>query len=69
MVSQEFLNFFVDGEDESAASAAEHVRKRSLEHGVDSLVPDDLLGAVEGVLVEDVLPASSCGDAPYPTGS
>lgn len=51
----ELLDFVVDGQDEGSSGSTENVGEGSLEHGGDSFVLDDLLGAVEGVLVKDVL--------------
>ena len=52
---EELLDFVVDGQDEGSSGSTEHVGEGSLEHGGDSFVLDDLLGAIEGVFVEDVL--------------
>ncbi|GMR42213.1 hypothetical protein PMAYCL1PPCAC_12408, partial [Pristionchus mayeri] len=52
---QELLDLVVDSQHKSSTSSTEHVREGSLEHSSHTLVLDDLEGAVQGVLVEDVL--------------
>lgn len=49
------LDLVVEDEDEGAAGPAEDVGECSLEESLGSLLPGDLLPAINGVLVEDIL--------------
>lgn len=52
---KELLDFVVDGQDEGSSGSTEDVGEGSLEHSGHSFVLDDLLCAIEGVFVEDIL--------------